>query len=60
MNKIELTDSQVENLMFFLECELIPSIRNDEEADNINYLVDMCDVYTKLKAIHEMRKDEDK
>ena len=47
--KIELTDSQVDNLMTFFEFEFIDSIRDDEGIDNICYLVDMCDIYTKLK-----------
>lgn len=47
--KIELTDSQVDNLMTFFEYEFIDSIRDDEGIDNIGYLVDMCDIYTKLK-----------
>lgn len=48
---LELTQSQVENLMEFLEFNLIPSIRADTDIDNINYLTDMCDVYKKLKKI---------
>ena len=47
---INLTRSQVKNLIEFLEVNLIPSIREDLEIDNINYVCDMCDVYKKLKA----------
>ena len=46
---IELTKSQVENLMEFFEFEFIDSIRNNTDIDNINYLVDMCEIYKKLK-----------
>lgn len=49
MFEIKLTKSQVENLLSFFEFEFIPSIQRDEEIDNINYLVEMCEVYTKLK-----------
>ena len=49
MAELTLTKSQIDNLMEFLELELIPSIRRDEDADNINYLVDMCDIYKKLE-----------
>lgn len=49
MAKVELTKSQIDNLMDFLEFELIPAIRRNEETDNINYLVDMCDIYKKLE-----------
>ena len=46
---IELTASQVENLMEFFEFEFIDSIRNNTDIDNMGYLVDMCDIYSKLK-----------
>lgn len=54
MPKIELTKSQVENLMDFFELEFIDSVRNNEGTDNINYLVDMCDIYSKLKNAKEV------
>ena len=50
MMTITLTDSQVENLKEFLEIELIPSIRQNPDCDNIDYLVDMCDIYKILKG----------
>ncbi len=50
MKTIELTDSQVENLKEFFEFELIPSIQRNTDCDNIEYLVDMCDIYKKLKG----------
>ena len=49
MITITLTDSQVENLKDFFECEFIPSIQQNTDCDNINYLVDMCDIYKQLK-----------
>lgn len=49
MPKIELTRSQIENLIDFFDYEFINGIRNDTETDNMNYLVDMCDIYKKLK-----------
>ena len=49
MKTIKLTDSQVENLIEFLELEFIPSIQRDPDCDNINYLVEMCDIYKQLK-----------
>ena len=49
MVKIELTKTQIDNLMNYFEFDFIESIRRDEEIDNIGYLVDMCDIYTKLK-----------
>ena len=49
MAKIELTNSQTKNLLEYFEFDFIPYIRGDECIDNINYLVDMCEVYKKLK-----------
>ena len=49
MKTIKLTDSQVENLIEFLEFEFIPSIQRNPDCDNINYLVEMCDIYKQLK-----------
>ena len=49
MIDIKLTKSEVENLLSFFEFEFIPSIQRDGEVDNINYLVEMCDIYKKLQ-----------
>lgn len=59
MEKIELTKSQVKNLMEFFEIWFIHSIRENDVIDNIDYVVDMCEIYTKLKeAREEMFGDE--
>ena len=49
MIEIKLTKSQAENLLSFFEFEFIPSIQRDDEIDNIDYLVEMCEVYKKLR-----------
>lgn len=49
MIEIKLTKSQAENLLSFFEFEFIPSIQRDEEIDNINYIVEMCEIYKKLQ-----------
>ena len=46
---LNLSFSQVENLAEFFEFYFIDSIRNDTDVDNINYVVDMCNIYAKLK-----------
>ena len=53
MPKIELTKSQIENLKDFFDYEFINGIRNDTEIDNMSYLVDMCEIYKKLKEADE-------
>lgn len=54
-NKISvpLTSSQIDNLIQFIEFCFIDSIRDDEEIDNIDYIVDMMDA---LKALREAHK----
>lgn len=47
---LELTHSQVLNLKEFFEFEFIPSIQRNTDCDNIDYLVDMCEIYKKLKG----------
>ena len=54
MIPINLTESQADNLMEFFEFEFIPSIQRNPDCDNINYLVDMCDIY---KALKEHKKE---
>ena len=49
MKTIKLTDPQVVNFVEFFEFEFIPSVQRNTDCDNINYLVDMCDIYKKLK-----------
>ena len=46
---IELTDSEITNLIAFFEYEFIPSIKGDDELDNMGYLCEMCGIYNKLK-----------
>lgn len=49
MKTIKLTDSQVNNLKEFFEMEFLPSIQRNTDCDNIEYVVDMCDIYKQLK-----------
>lgn len=49
--KVELTKSQCKNLADFLEFNLIESIRNDTDIDNICYLSDMCKAYDILREV---------
>lgn len=44
-----LTQSQVDNLIEFIELHFIDSVRGDPELDNIDYIVDMVDTLVKLR-----------
>ena len=55
MKNLKLTNSQVENLIDFFEVAFIQNIRDDEALDNINYLVDMCDIYKQLKDLKAIK-----
>ena len=50
---VSLTKSQVENLIEFFELCFIDQIRNDTEIDNMDYMVDMINVYAKLKEANK-------
>lgn len=54
--KVELTKSQITNLANFIQFNFIEEIRNNDDIDNINYLVDMCDAYKVLKEAEEQLK----
>ena len=56
MMKIELTKSQITNLANFIEYNFIEEIRNNDDIDNINYLVDMCAAYKVLREAEEQMK----
>ncbi len=46
---IELTKTQVDNLIEFVELNFIQSIRDDTDIDNIDYIVDMMDALKTLR-----------
>lgn len=46
---IDLTESQCRNLCDFIELNIFDYIRNDADIDNIDWLVDMMEIYQKLK-----------
>lgn len=54
--KVELTKSQITNLANFIQFNFIEEIRNNDDIDNINYLVDMCDAYKTLREAEEQLK----
>lgn len=64
--KVELTSSQLENLITFVEVEFIDSIRRDEEIDNIDYVIDMSEAIKALRSAKagasrdEIKTDESK
>lgn len=51
MNKtiVALTNSQIDNLIDFIEFEFIGAIRRDKDMDNIDYVVDMMDTLKVLR-----------
>ena len=51
MAKIELTKSQCVSLVEFIEFTLIPSIRNDQDLDNLQYVINICDAYKVFKEV---------
>ena len=59
MPQIELSKSEIENLIDFFDFDFIPYIKSDDELDNMKYLTSMCDVYKKLEtALDEVRNED--
>ena len=50
---VALTQSQIENLIEFIELDFIDTLRKDTCIDNFSYLVDMIDAYKQLKQVAE-------
>jgi hypothetical protein len=51
--KIELTKSQIRNLIDFIELEFYGSIRRDTEIDNMDYAVDLMNVLQTLRDVYK-------
>lgn len=51
MATLNLNEKQAESLLEFIELEFIPSLHRDPEWDNMDYLVNICDIYKELKKI---------
>lgn len=52
------TESQVYNLIEFIELNFIDVVRNDTDIDNIDYVVDMIDALTKLRQTRSAMQKE--
>lgn len=56
MNHIILRESELKNVIEFIEEEFIDSIRRDEDIDNIDYIIDMMNALQTLRhAVHRNR-----
>ena len=60
MPQIELSKSEIENLIDFFDFDFIPYIKSDDELDNMKYLTSMCDVYKKLETALDEVTNEDR
>lgn len=48
---MKLTKAEAENLMELMEIYIFTFIRDDENVDNIEWLISMADVYRKLQEV---------
>lgn len=53
---IDLKESQCINLCDFIELNIFDYIRNNTDIDNIDWLVDMMEIYQKLKKWNTVSK----
>lgn len=56
---VELSKTELTNLIEFIEIEFIDSIRRDDEIDNIDYIVSMMNALQKLRDTHDFLKAEE-
>lgn len=54
--KVELTQSEIENLAELIEFDFIDIIRKDTSIDNIDYIASMMNAYQELKK-HTTNKE---
>ena len=58
---VHITKGQIESLIEFIDLNFIPSIRNDENIDNMDYICNICDIYRNLiKAQETIWNNEEK
>ena len=58
---IELTKSQVSNLIDFIEIDFYDAISKDTDIDNIDYAIDMMNALQVLrKALADAKDEEEK
>ena len=56
---VPLTKDQLYNIIEFIELWFIESIRQDEDVDNIDYVVSMMDALTKFRLAYATLKLEE-
>ena len=49
----DITKGQIESLIEFIDLNFLPSIRNDEDIDNMDYIYNICDIYRNLTKAQE-------
>ena len=49
----DITKGQIESLIEFIDLNFLPSIRNDEDIDNMDYICNICDIYRNLTKAQE-------
>ena len=54
-----ITKGQIESLIEFIDLNFLPSIRNDEDIDNMDYICNMCDIYRNLTKAQETILDSE-
>ena len=45
---IEITQSQAESLLDFIEVPFLSSLRSDVDIDNMQYVANICDIWRML------------
>lgn len=49
--ELNLTKSQIENLIVFISRNLFREIRTNDTLNNMNYICDICEIFKELKNL---------
>ena len=55
----DISKGQIESLIEFIDLNFLPSIRNDEDIDNMDYICNICDIYRNLTKAQETILDSE-
>ena len=59
MNEVTITQDEAIALSDILEFGIFALIRSDEDADNIMWLCNLCNVYKKCKMIEDSQAESE-
>ena len=59
MECLDITKEHARSMVDLFEVNLIPIIREDDTIDSMEWLANVCHVYTEFKKITEVKNEAD-